>query len=93
MNWVSRLVKSQLTGLDPHTAMSIHFHTCSWAFVQYIIKPFPFILVLVWWMLLVISWIGCCFWCLECDYGHELQVKGAVWAASDLKGVRLGSKR
>jgi len=55
MNWVSRLVKSQLIWLEAHTTVSIHFHTCSWAFIQHIIKASPFILVLVWQISLIVS--------------------------------------
>lgn len=55
MNWVSRLVKSQLIGLEGHVAVSIRFHICSWAFIQRIIEAPPFVLVFVWRMLLVMS--------------------------------------
>lgn len=55
MNCVSTLVKSQLIGLEAHVDVRIHFHTFSWAFIQHIIEASPFILVLVWQMLLVVS--------------------------------------
>lgn len=90
MNWVSRLVKSLLVGLAAHTAVGIPFHTWSWAVRQHNIEASPFISVLVWQMLLIISQTGCCLRCLESDQ-PALQPQGAAWRASDLLSALGGS--